>query len=158
MSRPAQFIGTAAITENLLKRKWSATILRHLQTGVTDPAEIFRREPDLSSSAMLERLRTMLRYHLIERLPRAGPSTPVHYRLTLRGEKILKMLNFIEHLDENPIGDNQSIEEYFKISPPVNEVLIPITSIPAALAPNGAIKAATKKASPSSARRSRSPL
>jgi len=93
-------VGTAAITEDMLKRRWSASILRYLEKGVTDPAEITKNEANLTASIMSQRLRTMLRYGLIARFPRPPPSRVVEFRLTLRGRKILKMLDIIERLDE----------------------------------------------------------
>lgn len=41
---PPPLVGIASITENMLKRKWSASILRYLHKGVTDPAEILKLE------------------------------------------------------------------------------------------------------------------
>jgi DNA-binding HxlR family transcriptional regulator len=93
-------VGTATITEDMLKRRWSARILRYLDRGVTDPAEITKTEANLSPSVMSQRLRTMLRYSLIARYPRAAPSKVVEFRITVRGKKILKMLDVIDQLDQ----------------------------------------------------------
>jgi DNA-binding HxlR family transcriptional regulator len=93
-------VGPAAITENMLKRRWSASILRYLDKGVTDPAEISKHEVNLSPAVMSERLRAMLRYSLIARYPRPAPSKVIEFRLTPRGRKILKMLDIIDRLDE----------------------------------------------------------
>ena len=100
MIPPSYLVGTAAVTENLLKRKWSAVILRHLDAGLSDPTEIGKRESDLSPKAMNERLRNMLRFCLITRYPSSTNAKQVEYRLTARGHKILKVLNFIDQLDE----------------------------------------------------------
>jgi len=100
MNSPAQRIGVAAITENLLKRKWSAVILRHLNDGLTDPAEIAKIETSISAKVMSERLRTMIRYGLIARYPRPAPSSVIEYRLTPIGKKILEMINIINQLDQ----------------------------------------------------------
>jgi len=99
MNSPAQRIGVAAITENLLKRKWSAIILRHLSQGATDPSDIAKKEVDISPKVMSERLRTMVRYGLISRYPRPAPSDVIEYRLTELGRKILEMIDTIDHLD-----------------------------------------------------------
>ncbi|HZP60499.1 MAG TPA: winged helix-turn-helix transcriptional regulator [Opitutaceae bacterium] len=93
-------VGIAAITENMLKRKWSAIILRYLEKGINDPAEITKREINLSSMVINERLRTMLRYGLIARFPRPAPSNVIEYRLTPLGKKILEMINAIDELDQ----------------------------------------------------------
>lgn len=127
-------VGTAAITENLLKRKWSATILRHLDQGITDPAEILKREEQLSAAVMNERLRTMHRYTLIARFPQRGPSMVVEYRLTPRGRKVLKVLNIIDELDQidlppaqiddKPSDGLEMPARRVKILPPANKQLI----------------------------------
>jgi len=111
MLPPSYLVGTAAVTENLLKRKWSAIILRHLANGITDPAEISKRETDLSPAAMNERLRNMLRFCLISRFPRPATSKVVEYRLTTHGHKILKVLNFIDQLDQEANQPDRNDEE-----------------------------------------------
>ena len=111
MSPPSYLVGTAAVTENLLKRRWSAKILRHLANEITDPAEICQLEPAISPSAMNERLRNMLRFCLITRYPRASPSKVIEYKLTARGHKILNVLNFIDQLDEEASKQNHHEEE-----------------------------------------------
>jgi DNA-binding HxlR family transcriptional regulator len=84
----------------MLKRRWSSRILRHLDKGLNDPADILRNESTLSPAVMCERLRTMLRYSLIARFPRPAPSKVVEFRVTPRGKKILKMLDIIDRLDQ----------------------------------------------------------
>ena len=111
MIPPSYLVGTAAVTENLLKRKWSAVILRHLAEGITDPAMICKREADLSPKAMNERLRNMLRFCLITRYPSPSNAKLVEYRLTPRGHKILKVLNFIDQLDEEANQQDAAGEE-----------------------------------------------
>lgn len=111
MIPPAHLVGTAAVTENLLKRRWSTVILRHLAEGITDPTEICKKEPGISMAAMNERLRNMLRFCLISRFPRASPSKIIEYRLTARGHKVLKILNFIDQLDEEAANPDQEMDE-----------------------------------------------
>ena len=99
MNSPSQKIGVAAITENLLKRKWSAVILRHLSHGTNVPFDIAKLETSISPKVMSERLRTMVRYGLIARFPRPAPSDIIEYRLTALGKKILEMVDNINQLD-----------------------------------------------------------
>jgi DNA-binding HxlR family transcriptional regulator len=113
---PIPRLGVAAITENLLKRKWSATILRYLDKGISDPAEITKREINISTKVMSERLRTMLRYGLLARYPRPSPSTVIEYRLTQLGRKLLEMINAIDELDQQLIKSRKSLEENFVTS------------------------------------------
>lgn len=104
-------IRTAAITENMLKRKWSVAILRYLEAGVNDAPEISRREPAISPRVMSERLRTMLRYGLIARFPYPAPSTRIEYRLTFLGKKILELLTAIEQLDQQVNASRQTRQD-----------------------------------------------
>jgi DNA-binding HxlR family transcriptional regulator len=113
---PIPRLGVAAITENLLKRKWSATILRYLEKGVSDPAEITKHEVNISTKVMSERLRTMLRYGLLARFPRPSPSTVIEYRLTPFGKKLLDMINALDELDQQLIKSRKSMEENFAIN------------------------------------------
>ena len=116
MIPPAYLVGTAAVTENLLKRRWSAVILRHLAAGINDPAEICKRESEISTAAMNERLRNMLRFNLISRYPRASPSKIIEYRLTARGQKVLKILSLIDQLDAEASQQDKEAEEKTLVS------------------------------------------
>jgi len=121
-----------AITENLLKRKWSATILRYLEKGVSDPAEITRHEVNISTKVMSERLRTMLRYGLLARFPRPSPSTVIEYRLTPLGKTLLDMINAIDELDQQLIKSRKSMEESFVTNPiPAPDLKVPPPTVSA---------------------------
>ncbi len=111
---PPHFLGAPAIAENLLKRKWSMTILRHLKNDTNDPVEIIRQEVDLSPSAMSERLRTMVRYNLIVRYLRPGRPKAVEYRLTPKGRRLLTILELINQLDRYPDHDPRSLEQILR--------------------------------------------
>ncbi len=115
---PIPRLGVAAITENLLKRKWSATILRYMAKGVSDPAEIARHEVDLSTKVMSERLRSMLRYGLLARFPRPSPSNVIEYRLTPLGKTLLEMINTLDELDQQLIKNGKPVEENPRIISP----------------------------------------
>ena len=105
--------GTAAIVENLLKHKWSRTILRHLRDGTNDPVEISRIELEIAPSTMSERLRTMVRHNLIQRLNKYPRDRVVLYRLTPKGRRILTVLDLIGQLDGFPDHDPRPLEEIF---------------------------------------------
>jgi len=100
MIPPAFPIGTAAVAGNLLKRKWSVVILRHVSNGLTEPAAICKLEEGLTPTALNERLRMLLRYSLIIRNARRAKARAIEYQVTPRGHQILKMLTLIEQLDE----------------------------------------------------------
>jgi DNA-binding HxlR family transcriptional regulator len=115
MNPTTKRIGVTAITENLLKRKWSAVILRHLCNGKTDPVEISKIEPDISPKNMNERLRAMVRYGLVARYRRPAPSSVIEYRPTVLGQKILEMIDTINTLDrelrQNMLARDQAHDE-----------------------------------------------
>jgi DNA-binding HxlR family transcriptional regulator len=128
-------VGTAAITEDMLKRRWSASILRYLDRGITDPAEITKNEVNLSPAIMSQRLRTMLRYALVARFPRPAPSKVVEFRLTPRGKKILKMLDIIDQLDrldQRLALNGKSIEEDLGLDVAANPDATPKPEAPSA--------------------------
>ena len=138
MTPPVHLLGSPAITENLLKRKWSVTILRYLKKGTYDPVEIIRLEDELSPLAMNERLRTMLRYCLIDRHPRFGRPKVVEYRLTPKGRRILTMLELISRLDQYDDHDPRSLEEILRADlmvGPAPLVILPEPKPKAALRP-----------------------
>jgi|HubBroStandDraft_2_1064218.scaffolds.fasta_scaffold59425_3 DNA-binding HxlR family transcriptional regulator len=132
---PIPRLGVAAITENLLKRKWSATILRYLEKGVSDPAEIAKREVNISTKVMSERLRSMLRYGLLARFPRPAPSTVIEYRLTPFGRKLLEMINAIAELDQELIKSRKSLEENLTMNSVSTPDLKPAPQAPALKSP-----------------------
>ena len=96
---PTSLAGAAAITENLLKRKWSTAIMRLLEQGINDQAEIVKAQPAISPKALSERLRSMRRFGVVARYPRPGPAGNVEYRLTPLGKKLLELLDMIDQLD-----------------------------------------------------------
>jgi DNA-binding HxlR family transcriptional regulator len=134
---PIPQVGAAAITENLLKRKWSATILRYLDRGITNPAEITRHEVNISTKVMSERLRTMLRYGLLARFPRPSPSTIIEYRLTPLGKKLLEMINAIDELNQQLIKSRKVREENFEINSVSTPNSRPAPETPAFKKPKG---------------------
>ena len=118
MTPPEYLVGTVTVTENLLKRKWSIIILRHLNNGLTDPVAICKLESGLSPVVMNERLRTMLRYSLITRNTIRLSARLIEYRLTTRGQQILRMLSLIEQMDK--LSDSDALD--------LNRVLSDFTS------------------------------
>jgi DNA-binding HxlR family transcriptional regulator len=137
MTPPAHLLGAPAIAENLLKRKWSLTILRHLRNETLDATELTRHEEELSPSALNERLRTMLRYNLIERHPRSGRPRTVRYRITPKGRRILATLELISQLDEFPDQDPRTLEEIFHITLHPHSIPPPVLVHPGQPATNG---------------------
>ena len=99
--------GAAAITENILKHRWSATLLRHISTGLEDPVDIISIEKEIPPFLLNKRLRTLLRYGLIARFPRPSQRVATVYRITCRGEKLLGILALIEELDRQIMQETE---------------------------------------------------
>lgn len=114
MSSSAHPVGTPAITENLLKHKWSLVILRHIRNGIHDPSEILRLEGYIAPSAVSERLRTMLRYNLVTRHSQSSRPKVVTYRIVPKGRRMLTLLEMIQQLDHLPDSDPRLLEEIFR--------------------------------------------
>ena len=131
MTPSDHFLCAPSITENLLKRKWSVTILQHLRSGTTSAAQIMQLEKGLSVLALSERLRTLLRYGMILRHPRHGRRTEViNYRLTPKGRRILTMLELIDQLDELSDQDPRSLEEVLRTNLGIKSDQLPAPSKP----------------------------
>jgi len=101
----------------MLKRRWSATILRYLDAGMNKPAQITAREPLLSPKVVSERLRTMLRYKLVWRYPQRGSADIIEYRLSPLGKRILGMLDTIDQIDLEQRNNLLSLEQEMKQFP-----------------------------------------
>ncbi|MDX2187243.1 MAG: helix-turn-helix domain-containing protein [Opitutaceae bacterium] len=99
MARVLPAVSAATITESVLKRKWTATILRHFAANATSPDEIRRLEPELSPPVLNQRLRTLQRYRLIARFPRPNLYSQSEYRITPLGKKIISLLDQIDDVD-----------------------------------------------------------
>ncbi|WP_404420293.1 winged helix-turn-helix transcriptional regulator [Nibricoccus sp. IMCC34717] len=99
MARSIPAVSAATITESVLKRKWTGSILRHFATGLADPEEIRKLEPELSPTVFSQRLRTLQRYGLIARFPRPGLYSSSEYRITILGRKIIGLLDQIDDVD-----------------------------------------------------------
>ncbi|RFC49776.1 MAG: DNA-binding transcriptional regulator [Verrucomicrobia bacterium] len=111
MSPSSYHVGTATIIESLLKRKWSVIILRHLANGISDPAEIRKREEALTPLAINERLRNMLRYGLITCYRRLTRPKSARYRPSPRGYQIIEVLDLIDRLDKQNSPAERSAQE-----------------------------------------------
>lgn len=104
----------AAITESILKRRWSAIILRHVSSGISSPLAIAKKEPSLAHSILNQRLRTLQRYGLVARFPNPTASQPAEYNITHLGRRILHLLDEIARVDQ------EITQQALGIVPPTN--------------------------------------
>lgn len=99
---------------------------------MTDPTKILKYEPGLSMPVMNERLRALVRFGLITRLPKTTTSKAIEYRLTLRGSKVLKTLEIIYQLDDNAPPDHREnpAAQAGRVPPTASAFLSPTQSHP----------------------------
>ena len=87
-----------AMVENVLKCKWSLTVLRLVRDGVARPGAMERAVPGLTTKVLNERLRKLLRFGVLKR--RVYPELPprVEYSLTTFGRRFAGILDAVERL------------------------------------------------------------
>ena len=93
--RPA----ATAMVENVIKCKWSLTVLHLVQSGVRRPGAMERSTPGLTTKVLNERLRKLVRYGVLAR--KAYPELPprVEYSFTPFGRKFAAVLRAIASLE-----------------------------------------------------------
>ena len=87
-----------AMVENVLKCKWSLTVLRLVHGGVNRPGAMEHAVPGLTAKVLNERLRKLVRYGVLAR--RAYPELPprVEYSLTAFGRRFAGILDSVAKL------------------------------------------------------------
>ncbi len=88
------------MVENIIRCKWSLTVLELVGRGVTRPGAMERSVDGLSTKVLNERLRKLVRFGILEKT--IYPETPprVEYRLTDFGRKFTGLLETIESLEK----------------------------------------------------------
>ena len=86
------------MVEDVLKCKWSLTVLELLNQGFNRPGAMVRQTPGLTTKVLNERLRKLQQYGILNK--QVYPETPprVEYNLTEFGERFGKILDAIEQL------------------------------------------------------------
>jgi len=87
------------IFQQILKCKWTLTILDRFHNVSRRPGELRRSIKGLSTKVMYERLKMLEENGIIERELIAEKPLEVQYRLTQKGEKISELINQIQDLD-----------------------------------------------------------
>lgn len=86
------------MVENVLKCKWSLTVLLLVRSGVKRPGAMEHAVPGLTAKVLNERLRKLVRYGVFSR--RAFPGLPLHveYSLTPFGRRFAGILDSVAKL------------------------------------------------------------
>ncbi len=86
--------------EDVLGCKWTLTVLQLVRQGVHRPGAMERSVAGLTTKVLNERLRKLVRYGILDRIPYPEVPPRVEYRLTPFGEKFVGILRAIEELDQ----------------------------------------------------------
>jgi DNA-binding HxlR family transcriptional regulator len=85
--------------EDVLGCKWSAAVVAAIGRGVHRPGELERFIPGISTKVLMERLRKLIDYGLVERTEHPGPVLHVEYRLTSIGSRLAGVVEQLRALE-----------------------------------------------------------
>jgi DNA-binding HxlR family transcriptional regulator len=86
--------------EDVLRCKWSLTILGLIRNNVCRPGAIERAVPGLTTKVMNERLTKLVAYKIVQRVSYPEVPPRVEYSLTDFGRKFVAILDAIEELEQ----------------------------------------------------------
>lgn len=88
------------MVENVIKCKWSLSVLRLVREGINRPGAMEHAVPGLTAKVLNERLRKLVRYGVFSR--RAYPELPprVEYSLTPFGLRFAGILDSVAKLQQ----------------------------------------------------------
>ena len=84
--------------ENVLRCKWSSSVLQQIASGTKQPGELLRSIPGLTKKVMYQRLKKLGRFKYIKRQLITKKPLKVFYTLTPCGRKVVKIIKMIKSL------------------------------------------------------------
>ena len=90
-----------AIVEDIIKCKWSLTVLDLINSGTNRPGAMVRKTDGLTAKVLNERIDKLQRYGILDRLVFPEKPPRVEYRFTAFGEKFLKIIDAIYELQND---------------------------------------------------------
>ncbi len=87
------------MVENIIRCKWSLSVLAKIQKGINRPGAIERSIEGLTTKVLNERLRKLVRFGILEKKIFAEIPPRVEYDLTEFGRKFINVLDAIEDLE-----------------------------------------------------------
>jgi len=92
------------MVESIVGCKWSLHVLSQLRQGVNRPGSLARTDPGLTTKVLNERLAKMVRFGIVDK--HSYPESPprVEYHFTEFGQKFLGLIDAIERLQEETVG------------------------------------------------------
>ncbi|HKX83567.1 MAG TPA: helix-turn-helix domain-containing protein [Pyrinomonadaceae bacterium] len=93
------------MVENIIRCKWSLSVIELVRNGVKRPGAIERSVDGLTTKVLNERLRKLIRFGILEKT--IFPETPprVEYELTEFGRKFTGLLDAIDALEKEFEGN-----------------------------------------------------
>lgn len=92
------------MVENVLKCKWSLTVLRLVAQGVNRPGAMEHAVPGLTAKVLNERLRKLVRFGVFARTVHPELPPRVEYSFTPFGRKFLSVLDAVDQLQRELDG------------------------------------------------------
>jgi len=86
------------VVEDILKCKWTTSVLDKLDGGILQPGNLQRSIRGLSKKVMCQRLKKLEKFDLIVRRPISEKPLKVHYCLTPMGRRIHRIIREIKAL------------------------------------------------------------
>jgi DNA-binding HxlR family transcriptional regulator len=84
--------------ESIIGCKWSLTVLSLVRKGVRRPGEMEHAIDGLSAKVLNERLTKLVRFGILDKESYAEIPPRVEYRLTPFGNKFIKLIDEVDHL------------------------------------------------------------
>ena len=109
-----------AMVENIIKCKWSLTVLDLIHNGINRPGAMVREIEGLTTKVLNERLNKLQRYGILDRLVFPEKPPRVEYRFTEFGGKFIKIIEAINEL-QSDIEASLS-ESDMMVAPPKSEM------------------------------------
>lgn len=84
--------------ENVMRCKWSTSVLRQIANGIKQPGELLRSIPGLTKKVMYQRLKKLTSFGYIHRRLISRKPLKVFYTLSPCGRKVIKIIELIQSL------------------------------------------------------------
>lgn len=97
----AQEMDVKRMVENIIRCKWSLSVIDLVKRGVNRPGAMEKSVDGLTTKVLNERLRKLVRFGILDREEFAEVPPRVEYRLTPFGEKFAVLLDSIDGLQED---------------------------------------------------------
>lgn len=93
------------MVETIYGCKWSLTVYQLLAIGINRPGEMVRNVEGLTTKVLNECLRKNIEFGIIDRIAYDESPPRVEYRVTVFGEKFIRILDELEILQREIASD-----------------------------------------------------